>query len=148
MLEHAAELVQIGTRIVELGSDLEEARAAKAKADARVAELESELRPLLRQHATIVAKAAGGVTFASPEVAQPQQTFVLQGPSALPNETSLAGAGTPAAAPANVQLKNRVKDYLKNRNAEEGVSAGEVADHLKIDPLVVREAMLELKHGR
>lgn len=146
MLEHAAELVQIGARIVELGSDLEEARVVKAKADARVAELESELRPLLRQHAVIVAKAAGGVTFSSPENPQPAQA--LAPPSAPQSETSLAGAGTPAAAPANVQLKNRVKDYLKNRNAEEGVSAGEVADHLKIDPLVVREAMLELKHGR
>jgi hypothetical protein len=46
------------------------------------------------------------------------------------------------------QLKQRVKDYLKKHNGEEGVSAMDVADVLKVDALLVREAMREMRGGR
>jgi len=58
------------------------------------------------------------------------------------------GSTNPALTPEG-QLKQRVKDYLKRHGSgDEGISSTDVADHLKVDPLLVREAMREMQAGR
>lgn len=166
-MENAGELVTLGTDIVRLGGEMKEARAELAAAQARVAKLEAEMQPKLMRHAQLIQQAAG-VAFPAPHI---QQAAPAPAPAALPDWAppiaALIQPGGPleAAAPApgpdlglrrssdptktvEGQLKQRVKDYLMRHNSEEGVSAMDVADVLKVDAMLVREAMREMRAGR
>lgn len=155
-LDNAGELVSLGTDIVKLGAQLKEARAEAEDALALVKKIESELQPKLIRHAELIQQAAGlafpapvaraasvgaGTVEALPEWAPPIAAL------GLPSAQAQAQAALPAPKQlsADQQLKQRVKDYLKHRNADEGVSAMDVADVLKIDSLIVREAMREMR---
>lgn len=152
-LENAGELVTVGNQIVKLGAELDEARAVLTAAQAKVTAIENELRPLLVRHSELIQSAvgAGGITLSVPPQTAPAapQNGVQPLPSTSgASDLSLAPKGSPAALPATQQLKARVKDFLKTRVKDDTISASEVAEALHIDALVVREAMLELRHGR
>ena len=160
-MENAGELVTLGTDIVRLGGEMKEAQAELAAAQARVAKISAEMQPKLMRHAQLIQQAAG-FAFPAPHAAPPAapaQAAPL--PSWAPPIANLIedGAGQPApAAPqapqqpkqlsAEQQLKQRVKDYLKRRPPDEGVSATDVAEALRVDALLVREAMREMRTGR
>ena len=161
-MENAGELVTLGTDIVRLGGEMKEARAELAAAQARVAKLEAEMQPKLMRHAQLIQQAAG-VAFPTPHAAPapaaplpdwaPPIANLIQpgGPleaSAAPGpDLGLRRSSDPAKT-VEGQLKQRVKDYLRKHNGEEGVSAMDVADVLKVDALLVREAMREMRGGR
>jgi hypothetical protein len=162
--ENAGELVSLGTDIVMLGSQLKEARAEADTAVAKVKKIESELQPKLLRHAELIQQAAGLAFPAAPVRAPVQQAALL--PDWAPPIANLIDAEAPApssgpgpslglrvssdpAKTVNGQLKQRVKDYLKQRGGgDEGISAIDVADVLKIDSMLVREAMREMQGGR
>ena len=145
----AGKLVELGSRIVKISSELSTARAARDEAQSKVLALETELMPLLAEHAQLISGLVGTVTTAIAAPMQPVQPVPGGGP-ALPGigTPGLPAAGAPVTTTANSQLKARVFDYLKRLNAEEPVSATDVADVLKIDSFIVREAMMELRNGR
>lgn len=165
-LDNAGELVSLGTDIVKLGAQLKEARAELEAVQAAVKRIEGELQPKLIRHAELIQQAAG-IAFPAPVKPAPVGATV-EGPSfpvlgastveGLPEwAPPIATLGLPSAQPAapaksaqtvENQLKQRVKDYLKRQTAEEGISATDVADVLKVDAMLVREAMREMKTGR
>lgn len=150
-LENAGELVSLGTEIVKLGAALDEAQKELSAAQQRVLELEGSLRPLLTRHAELIQSAVGMRPPLPPASARPLAPVALPpvpAPAAAPSELSMAPIGSPAALPAAQQLKARVKDFLQTRVKDDAISASEVAEALHIDALIVREAMLELRHGR
>ena len=126
----AAELVQLGTSIVEISGKLTAARKKRDEAQTEVTALETELAPLLLKHAQLIAGIAG----------QAMPAPVPSGPQLLTSSAPLNGAGNP--------MKDRVKEYLKRLPPDEPVSASDVAEHLHIDAIVVREAMLEMRNQR
>jgi hypothetical protein len=139
------------------------ARGDAEEAVARVRKLEGELQPRLIRHAQLIQHAAGLSFGPTPSLTTTPPTFVPQAP-ALPDwappiakaaaqeEALLATAPPVAPAPLqqnpNTQLKARVKQYLKTRKSDEGISASDVAEYLHIDALIVREAMREIQTGR
>jgi hypothetical protein len=164
-MENAGELVTLGTDIVRLGGEMKIARSELAAAQARVSALEAEMQPKLMRHAQLIQTAAG-LAFPSPQMAP-----VAPAPTAAPlpdwappvahlmTPAASAAPATPGpdlglrrstnpALTAEGQLKQRVKDYLKRHSGDEGISSTDVADHLKVDPLLVREAMREMQAGR
>lgn len=171
-LDNAGELVTLGTQIIRLGAELDTARIALATAQTKVLGLEGELRPLLRRHAELIQAAVGGISLGPANgaglraqgptadgglvavgdpknVAAPDDSVSGVGGSPGPNELSLSAPGTPGALPAATSLKNRVKDFLRTRiKDDEAISATDVAGVLHIDTIIVREAMLEMRHGR
>lgn len=160
--ENAGELVSLGTDIVRLGAQLKEARAEADDAVAMVKKIEAELQPKLLRHAELIQQAAGLAFPAAPP--RPAVAPAAQLPDWAPPIANLIDGEAPATAPGpslglhtssnpaltpNGQLKQRVKDYLKRRGSgDEGVSASDVADVLKIDSILVREAMREMQGGR
>ena len=162
-MEHAGELVTLGTDIVKLGAELKDARADLEAARERVRKLEAELQPKLLRHGQLIQQAAG-LAFPAPSP-QPSLPSAAPLPDWAPPIAAELGAA-PATAPAapgpdlglrrssnpaltpEGQLKQRIKDYLKRQSNEDGISATDVADVLKVDALLVREAMRELRTGR
>jgi hypothetical protein len=177
-MENAGELVTLGTDIVRLGGEMKEARAELAAAQARVAKLDAEIQPKLLRHAQLIQQAAGVAFPAPHSVDSERPawrsgegvkaTTSAPLPDWAPPIANLIGPGGPLAADAPAapgpdlglrrssdptktvegQLKQRVKDYLKRQTGEEGISATDVADVLKVDALLVREAMREMRAGR
>jgi hypothetical protein len=165
-LDNAGELVSLGTDIVKLGAQLKEARAELEAVQAAVKRIEGELQPKLIRHAELIQQAAGLAFPAQPPLPPARSPeLVLGAPLPMTVEglpawaPPIAALGLPSAQPAPAppaakvqtvesQLKQRVKDYLKRQTGEEGISATDVADVLKVDALLVREAMREMKHGR
>lgn len=169
-MENAGELVTLGTDIVRLGGEMKIARSELVAAQARVSALEAEMQPKLMRHAQLI-QAAAGLAFSVPQAAPvaPAPTAAplpdwappvahLMGPDGI-KATSTAPAApgpdlglrrgsTNPALTADGQLKQRVKDYLKRHNGDEGISSTDVAEHLRVDPLLVREAMREMQSGR
>jgi hypothetical protein len=161
-MDNAGELVSLGTDIVKLGSQLKDARVELEAAAELVKKIESELQPKLLRHAELIQQAAGLAFPARAPSLPPQQQTAPLPDWAPPIANLIPAPGTPAAPgpdlgltrssdPAKTaegQLKQRVKDYLRKHNGEEGVSATDVADVLRVDALLVREAMREMRGGR
>ena len=143
-LGSAGELVTLGADIVKLGMELKTAKAALSEAQARVQAIELELQPKLLRHTELIREAVG-IMVPTPAVAPavPFTPPVTSGSVTMP---------TPAPAgpvPAGDPTKNRIKDFLKNRvKDDDTISANDVADVLKVDAALVREAMREIRTGR
>lgn len=150
----ASKLVELGTNIARISTELSKARAVRDEAQGKVLALEAELMPLLAEHAKLIAGLVGTVTAAVAAPVQPVQPVPGGGPvdgvPELPPGVSLPGMPPPRAAPSNPnsQMKARVFEYLKRLNQDEPVSATDIAEVLRIDAVIVREALLELRNGR
>lgn len=157
-MENAGELVTLGTDIVRLGGEMKEAQAELAAAQARVAKISAEMQPKLMRHAQLIQQAAG-MAFPAPHApaappapaaplpdwAPPIANLIEPGAAPVPTQQPIQ---PPKQLSADQQLKQRVKDYLKRRPPDEGVSATDVAEVLRVDALLVREAMREMRTGR
>jgi hypothetical protein len=113
-----AELTSIGSRIVELSSKLEGLRAKRTEAQAGIDEVETELKPLVLRHAQIIASVVGP----------------LVPPAAPPDAPKAPGVDPPA-----IEVRQKVLRFLSQ--AEDSISAMEVAERLHLDPVVVRQIM-------
>jgi len=119
----AVEFTRISAALIELGSRLNELRAKRAEIDKEIVQLETEIRPLILQQSQMVAEIVG--------------------------TPPAATAGLPAASPSPVEdpnraspeIRRRILDFL--RKADEGISALEIAEALRIDSTVVRNVMRE-----
>lgn len=131
----AGAFIELGSKIVKVGQELKNLRDQRDALNPQIAALEAELTPLLMEHAKMIASVAG---VSMPTLAP--TAAVVEAPGVISHP--VAGTGV------NAQLKARVVDYLKKRQGEEGVSAMDVADVLKIDAAIVREAMMELRNAR
>lgn len=168
-MENAGELVTLGTDIVRLGGEMKEAQAELAAAQARVAKISAEMQPKLMRHAQLIQQAAGfafpaphaapaapvsgpdgvrAVAAPLPPWAPPIANLIEDGAAAQPAPAAPTQPQQPKQLSAEQQLKQRVKDYLKRRPPDEGVSATDVAEVLRVDALLVREAMREMRTGR
>lgn len=151
----ASKLVELGTNIARISTELSKARAVRDEAQGKVLALEAELMPLLAEHAKLIAGLVGTVSAAVAAPVQPVQPVPggfggpVDGPE-LPPGVALPGMPPPRAAPTNPnsQMKARVFEYLKRLNQDEPVSATDIAEVLRIDAVIVREALLELRNGR
>lgn len=151
----ATKLVELGTNIARISTELSKERAMRDEAQGRVLALEAELMPLLAEHATLIAGLVGTVSAA---VAAPVAAFAQPVPGGPPAAAEglppgVAPPGLPAARPgpsagANSQLKARVFEYLKRLDQDEPIAASDIAEVLRIDAVIVREALLELRNGR
>ena len=125
---NAAEFAELGAALIEKGNKLNELKEARDKLNQEIEALETELRPLVAQHAKFVAELVG----------QPTITPV---PGTKP--TSVPGPG--AEPKLSDDLKAKIKKYADTRaDPETGISAQEIADALKIDPLLVRLALNDM----
>ena len=167
-MENAGELVTLGTDIVRLGGEMKEAQAELAAAQARVAKISAEMQPKLMRHAQLIQQAAGLAfpaphqqpQFAAPAQPQPAVPLPPWAPPIAnliedPAAPVMPASAVPTQSPpqpkqlsAEQQLKQRVKDYLKRRPPDDTVSAMDVAEVLRVDALLVREAMREMRTGR
>ncbi len=180
-LNSTVELVEVGSRIVELGAERKIAIEEVSQATAKLKGLEAELLPLIARHAKLIQEATGMIASATaPAHHAPQQEFsaapvatlpdwapsgarlqsmldappeVYAEPAPLPPQPQPMGLGHPSPRQPpqlspDQQLKNRVKSYLKTRTSDESISASDVAEVLRIDSGLVREAMREMKTGR
>lgn len=140
----ASKLVELGSRIVKISTELSGVRAERDAAQAKVLALETELMPLLVEHAQLIAGLAGSV---SASVAPAAVSPPIPGggdPVSPAAPVSLRQATPPAQNP----MKNRVMDFLKRIPEGESISATEISDALKIDYGFVRECLLEMRNGR
>lgn len=142
----ASKLAELGTNIVRVSTELSKARATRDEAQGKVLALEAELMPLLAEHAKIIAGLVGTVSSAVAAPVLPVQP-ISGGLEGLGNGVVTPNPQVPPTSP-NSQLKARVFEYLKNWNQDEPISASEIAEALRIDAVIVREALLELRNGR
>lgn len=126
----AAEFAQLGAALVEKGQKLKDLKEARDDLNTEIKELEKELRPLIAQHAKFVAELVGQPSVASVPDPKPQPV-----PGAEPTLTP--------------ELKQKIIAYAESRaDPDNGISAAEIAEALKIDPLLVRMAMNEMFRRR
>lgn len=132
---NVAELAVLGAKIAEIGVKLGELREQRNALDTQISTLEKELTPLIVQHSKIVASIT---------------TQAMPTPAPGTSPTGLVpvqeGAGVVSVS-ADSAMKARVKEYLKRGHMPEGVSAVDIAETLKVDAFVVREAMRELREA-
>lgn len=128
----AAEFAQLGAALVEKGQKLKDLKEARDDLNTEIKELEKELRPLIAQHAKFVAELVGQPSVASVPDPKPE---------------SVPGSGNePTLTP---ELKKKIIAYANSRaDPENGISAAEIAEALKLDPLLVRMAMNEMFRRR
>jgi hypothetical protein len=121
----AQELIEVSQNVAQLGGELTELRNQRKSLDEAIEEKEKALEPLLTRHEELIRELRG--------VPKAPPTPVHRAPPLPPH------ANRNANSP---EMKQRIIKFLET--AEPGLSAGEVADALKIDPVVVREAMREM----
>lgn len=126
-----ADLASIGAQIAELGVNLKQLRSERDALNKQIEAAEAELMPLVVRHSKIIADITG-------VVAPPPKKKRAAGNGTAPEE--------PAPPRANV-AKNRIKDFIKTR-AQEGMSALDIAEALRVDASLVRECMNEMMHPR
>lgn len=152
----ASKLVELGTNIARISTELSKARGVRDEAQGKVLALEAELMPLLAEHAKLIAGLVGTVSAAVAAPVQPVQPVPggfggpVDGPE-LPPGVALPGMPSPRPiSPSNPtsQMKARVAEYLKRLAPDEPVSATDIAEVLRIDAVIVREALLEMRNGR
>jgi hypothetical protein len=132
-----SDLAVLGTRIAELGTELAARRGQRTELDAEIAKLEKELGPLVSQHAQIIA------TLTSVPVLSGLPTSA-QAPAPAPT-----GPLGPRAL--DTGIKGRVFEYLKKARpniGEDGISAVDIADALKVDAYLVRQVLAELSEPK
>jgi hypothetical protein len=125
----AAEFAKLGAELVEKGQKLQELKEARDDLNREIAEIEKQLRPLVTQHAKFVAELVGQPT-----------VNPVPSPKLTPVDTS---GGVTA------ELRQKIISYA-NRHAdpENGLSAAEIAEGLKIDPAIVRQVLNDLARRR
>ncbi len=115
-----AEFTAVGAKIVEVGSKLSKLRSQRDGVATQITELETELMPLLVKHSQMIAEIAG-----------------------KPPTPPAPPAPPPGATPElNGEIRQRVFKFLED--AEPGISAGEISRALRLEPYLVRQAMIEL----
>lgn len=130
-----AELASVGAQIVEIGGKLKELREQRDAVNAHISELEKELMPLVTLHAKIIAHVIGAPI---PSPAPPPALVPAKGGGS----SGSSGGPTPQVLTA---VKKKVVDFLQD--AEPGMSAAEVAQALRLDPSIVRQAMADLSRS-
>lgn len=123
----AAELADVGAKLVELGTELKAKREERDVLNDEIAKLEKKMAPLVAKHSELIAEIIG-----KPAAPPPGN------PNAPPVPTN-----TPQRA--GVELKRRIIAFLER--APEGTGAIDVADALKIDVMLVRQAMMDMAHA-
>lgn len=124
-----ADFAAVGARLLELGEKLKTLRGQRNDIQEQITAIETELVPLVVKHSKFLADLVGTALPAA--LAAPQQNN--------PGQPLLS----PPSATANEGIKKRVIQYLQR--SEQGVGAIEVADALKIDVMLVRQAMMEMR---
>lgn len=126
-----ADLATIGAQIIELGLKLKELKAERGDLDAAIMAIETELMPLVVKHTKIIASITG---------------VVLAPRQAAPAAPATPPPGQSPGGPQSIP-KARIKDFIRTR-AQEGMSAMDIADVLKVEPSLVRECITEIMQSR
>lgn len=116
----------LGAKIAEISLELKSRRNERAKIQEQIQELEDTLRPLIGEHAKMIAELVGasGLQVAAP-AAQAQGS---------PRDHVVLGVD-----PRVEDNKKRVLAYLQNSDGR--IFAEDVAVALSLDPLIVRKIM-------
>lgn len=118
------EFAKVGAELVEIGNALKDLKEERANLDLQITVLEKKLRPLVTQHAKFIAELVG-------EVAPPDPA---SGPLSL------------ESGPVdNTALKKRILAFVAR--SEPGVGPLEIADAIKVDPVLVRQVMMEMRNS-
>jgi len=128
-MANASELVVLGSKIAEIGEKLKELRGRRKVVEQEIEEAETELRPLLVRHTTLLAEIMGEVL---PSPPTPLPSVQRTGDGEKPGGLSVE------ANPA----KERVRAFLKT--VAPGTWVSDIADAIKIDAALVREVMREM----
>lgn len=132
----AAEFSRVSAELLELGERLKGLRDQRKDLDSEISELEAKVRPLVVRHAQMLADIVGNIMPTAPapapapvQLAQPQN-YAGSPPNMAPvvEEPSIA--------------KAKIIRYLQN--AEPGISAGDIAQALRLDVGTVRQVMHEM----
>jgi hypothetical protein len=137
-----SDLVPLGEKILEVGNRLKDLRAQRDSILTQISVLEAELTPLLVEHAKIIAEVAGAPPPVPPVYAPPASGAPIHGsPNGLVN-----GPPNHPQRLGEKEVRAKVLAYLED--AEPGASARDVAEALRLDPVVVRQVMADLMRGR
>jgi hypothetical protein len=139
----AATLVQLGANIVEVSNKLAVARKLLASAQAQVASLELELRPLLTTHAALLSTALSP----SDAITPPAPRLLMERPLDAAGPVPGQSVRQVASQEEGPGPKSRIKHFLRERVGDDPISAFDVAEALKVDASVVREVMREIQAG-
>lgn len=143
-----ADFARLGDQIAEKSLALKSEREKAAHILRGIKALEDELRPLVEQHAKMVAEMLGSV--APPTVIAPAP-YPVQ-----PTQKSTPGMnfGSPTGAnPVIESAKQRIRQYIRSsedgqQDTAKGISATSVAEALGVDSGLVREVLFEMSRGR
>lgn len=130
-----SDLVPLGEKILDIGNKLKELRLQRDSVTSQIATLETELAPLLIEHAKIIAEVAGTPAATAPPA-----------PPYNPGGPPPPGPPGPGGPVDEKVIRTRVLKYLED--AEPGVSALDVANALRLDSAAVRKVMADLMLGR
>jgi len=134
----AGKLMELTAEIVEISGKLNALRAQRDSLTPQILPLEAQLMTLMVEHQKMFTEIAG-IALPAPVAALAPVGTVVEAPGV---ESHSVGSGS------NAPLKNRVLAYLQKRQGDDPISAIDVADVLKIDASIVREAMMELRNAR
>lgn len=127
------QFAQVGAKIAELSHKLKSKRTALDALQKEITTVEDELRPLVVEHSKMVAELVGS-----------SGTVMVAAPAAGGPVAIQTGVVNPAALDG---IRSRLLQYLER--ADPGTSAGDVAEALKVDVLLVRQVMSEMaRKGR
>lgn len=134
-------LADLGIKIAEVGANLKHQRRLKADTEMAIHELETELWPLLKEHAAIIAELAG--TTNVPVVVGPSSPVAPSFAPAPPQAVSVS-PGSPNQDFSRAEAK--IRAYLRDIDPEEGpIGAVELSDRLKIDNIIVGAVMRKIR---
>lgn len=136
----AAELVQIGQKIIELGSELKLQKLKQAEVNERIATIQSELAPLLIRHSELISEVAG---------LPMTQTKPKASPQVLESSLLATKVGEEAGEVDDKKmfvLKQKIKTAMAAVEPGETKSAEQFAEDIHENPLLVRTAMREMMH--
>lgn len=138
----AAEFAEIGAKIVKHGVELEKLRSERDALNSQIQILEKELLPLLARHSELIAAMMGRPIT---PVAAPTPTAVsVTSASGVPLANTLGEAAMVPQVDRKI-LRRRIQKLMEE--ADDAMSAMDIAERLKIDAVLVREIMLEMRNG-
>lgn len=143
-----SEMVELGAELANAGAKLKELKAERDRLNEEIAKLEAHVRPLTLKYSQLLVEIVGPLPQPAGEPAPvppptPPSLFENTTPPPQAMQTTTFAPNVQSAKPPD-GLRQRVLAYLQRVKPDENLSALEIAEALHVDPVIVRQVMIEI----